>query len=347
MRNYKKYMVVILGALAIGVLCLTIVIGENPKTKHPDRKGVVKVHVTGVTGAVEVDRDGNLSPEEQAAQSQLSSGPEIHEDARDETPPGVAVQEVQEGLNQDTAPGKTGPKQVGGAQGYSCRRDFSANHSSRNGQKVLLYVLHYTVSPNRGGWGDVYSIRDLFKILGFGASSTYIMDFEGNCLQIVRESDKAWTQGNFNGRSISIEIIATGRETRTQWEQAPLMRNGYLSAFSYDVMRRNGLPIRFVDPVGCEVQRAGYTDHNHLECGNNHTDVAPSFPFSKFKSQLRQRITEAGNRVSKLDRARCRKINWWRKHRPGGQSRANAVFRKRALLKRGFNCTSLGLARVQ
>jgi hypothetical protein len=50
-------------------------------------------------------------------------------------------------------------------------------------------------------------------------------------------------------------------------------------------MARNGIPIRRVDPIGCNFI-PGYTDHNALECGNDHTDVLPNFPWDVLGKQL-------------------------------------------------------------
>ncbi|HEV7494474.1 hypothetical protein [Baekduia sp.] len=56
-------------------------------------------------------------------------------------------------------------------------------------------------------------------------------------------------------------------------------------------------PLRFVDPVACAPQ-AGYTDHYHLECGNDHVDVAPSCAGGNVLSDLTVSIAPFGAHCS-------------------------------------------------
>jgi N-acetyl-anhydromuramyl-L-alanine amidase AmpD len=207
---------------------------------------------------------------------------------RDETPDEVPA-EVLESGQDDTSilAEKLNPDPVGGAQTVTCRKDFSGTvYSSRNGQKPTEFILHYTVSPNRPGWGDVLGIRDYFKRTRI-ASSHYIVDFEGHCLQMVPTTHKSWTQGAANPWAISVEIIATGRETKAEWLRSPLFKRRVLAGLARDNMKRHGIPLKRVNPTGC-VFVAGWTDHNALECGNDHTDVTPGFPYVEFSKQLRE-----------------------------------------------------------
>lgn len=171
-------------------------------------------------------------------------------------------------------------------RGVSCRTDFSGGvWSSRNGVRPTEWILHYTVSANRPGWSDVEAIENYFSNTRVG-SSHFIVDFEGHCLKMVRGSDKAWTQGNANPWALSVEIIATGSESAAQWKASPLFKRQILAKLSRGVMDSWRIPIRRVDPVGC-VFPAGWSDHNHLECGNDHHDVNPHFPFKVFARQLK------------------------------------------------------------
>lgn len=264
---------------------------------------------------------------------------------RDETPKGVSIDELRqaqaktETLSSDL-PALDAPLPVGGAQNYECKQDFAGQvYSARApGSKVVQFVLHYTVSPNTTGWGDVLAIRDYFRRSRVG-SAHLIVDFEGHCLQQVPWSQKAWTEGSFNSMSESVEIIATGKETTAQWEASPLIRKKILASIVRDRLRARGLPLKFVDPNGCIPQR-GYTDHNHLECGNSHTDVAPSFPFKVFQRQL----VDGPGVVTATDRRTCAKVNSWRKAgRPyGGPWSTNTQRRSAALADRGVKCLGKG-----
>jgi N-acetyl-anhydromuramyl-L-alanine amidase AmpD len=227
----------------------------------------------------------------------------------------------------------------GGAQNYACATRYVVNRSSRGGVRPTMFVLHYTVSGNRPGTGDLDAIRGLFNSPSFGASSTYGIDFEGNCQQWVPESQKPWTQGAQNPRSISVEIIATGRESRAQWLASPLIRNGRLAALARDSMRRNGIPLTRVDPVGCGAP-AGWTDHDSLECGNSHTDVRPSFPFDVFARQLRAGV----NAPSKVE-TWCRKVRYYRalpKRSKTTAKRRLAEERVKLAAKAGYVCGPTG-----
>lgn len=94
-----------------------------------------------------------------------------------------------------------------------CRTLFVNNQSSRNGVRPIWFVLHYTVSPNVPGWADVLSVVGLFNRSSSQASSTFVEDAEGHCAYIVPIERKAWTQAAGNSLSVSVELIATGKES--------------------------------------------------------------------------------------------------------------------------------------
>jgi hypothetical protein len=201
-------------------------------------------------------------------------------DLRDETPPGVPNAQLKTGEQKTDKLGSslpTEPQAVGGAENYSVKQDFAGHVYSDfiAGVTPTEACIHYTVSPNLVGWGDVLGTQAYFIHTRVG-SSTFIADFEGHVLQMVPLSKKAWTQGSFNPKCrFSIEIIATGKETRAQWLASPLFRRRILASLMRDNMRKYGIPLKFVDPQGCTAP-PGWTDHDHIECGNEHTDVAPS-----------------------------------------------------------------------
>lgn len=187
-----------------------------------------------------------------------------------------------------------------------CKTDLVRNHSSRNGARPALLVAHFTVSANRDGWGDVDAIVDYFDNARAQASSTYVIDFEGNCAYIVPETAKPWTQGYFNPWSISIEFIATGQER--VWDERALRKGARVFA---DAAARWGIPIRRAKTSGCQIVSAGVTDHDALGCGNNHTDVKPYFPMAKFIRYVRAAASASKPKYRvcawkpKMRRARC------------------------------------------
>lgn len=178
-----------------------------------------------------------------------------------------------------------GPPATGKTVGPKCQVDYSGHVYSDRTARPTEFVLHYTVSHNAKGWGDVYAIRDYFKRTRVG-SAHFILDFEGHCLKMVPLRSKAWTQGNANSYAYSVEIIAYGNEPAREWKAAPIFRDKILAGLVRRVMDYGGLPLRRVDPDGC-VFVPGWDDHEALECGNDHQDVTPHFPYRLFGRQLR------------------------------------------------------------
>lgn len=153
-----------------------------------------------------------------------------------------------------------------------CTTKLVQNFSSRRGVRPRVFVLHYTVSANRPGIGDVNAIVGLFDRPSFAASSNYVIDNEGNCAYIVRESDKAWTQAAANSFSISVEVINTGSES-TYADGAGLRK---IALVASDALKRWEIPVQQGLVVGCVIKRPGIIDHNSLgACGGGHHDITP------------------------------------------------------------------------
>lgn len=178
------------------------------------------------------------------------------------------------------------PRSLAAPEQPGCKTDLVRNSSSRKGARPALLVAHYTVSENRSGWSDVDAIVSYFDQPRAQASSHYVIDFEGNCAYIVNEAAKSWTQGFFNPWSISIEFIATGKER--VWDERALRRGAKVFAAAAE---RWGIPVQQAVTRGCEIVRAGITDHDALDCGNSHTDVKPYFPMSRFLRYVRDAAT--------------------------------------------------------
>lgn len=208
----------------------------------------------------------------QAATSNLAG----HKDARDETPPGAPAKVIRAAKKQqatfsrlDRLPRNfplSAPSQRG------CRTELVQDFSSRYGVKPRIFVLHYTVSPNRAGWSDVNSVVALFNTWAFQASSNYVIDGEGNCAYIVREVDKAWTQAALNPDSISVEVINTGHEPLYA-AAAGLAKIGLVVS---DATCRWKIPLQQGLVVGGLVKRHGIVDHSSLGvAGGGHHDITP------------------------------------------------------------------------
>lgn len=216
-----------------------------------------------------------VAPEQAVADARETG---THQDARDESPATATGAELAAAKRQQLAFAAhdllpptiplAAPVQRG------CRTRMVVNKSSRYGVKPRLLVMHYTVSPNRPGFQDVNAITTLFNQRSFAASSTYVIDRDGNCNYIVAEAEKAWTQAAGNPVSISWEIINTGSE-RPLFTKSGMKK---MARIVSDSARRWGIPIRAGRVRGCVVVRSGIIDHRAFgACGGNHGDI---YPFS-------------------------------------------------------------------
>lgn len=284
----------IIGLLvAFGALALPDPEPEPPSIGVPSGTGVVHDQI------VTPDANTEISPSEQVAQGATGvlATPEIHEDLKDEQPPGAppnaGAKVAAASASVETEP----PVPPAGAQNYSCPRKFVVNYNSRRpGAKVTMFVIHYTVSGHKSLW----AIYRLFNTPSFGASSHLILQPNGLCRQIVPWSKNAWTQVSFNSVSESVEITAMGTESRSWWLRQRIFTRGILASIVRDRLRARGLPLRRVNPVGC-TPKAGWTDHDALECGNNHHDVKPTFPYDVLARQIRSGVVTPTQR-------RCREL---------------------------------------
>ena len=281
------------------------------------------------------------SAERQAKASQLGG----HDDSRSEDPPGVSSAEIDAGQQQQEKLAATDQLPVvsplAAPSQRGCVSRFVQNYSSRRGVRPRIFVLHYTVSPNRPGWGDVNAVVSLFDTASFQASSNYVVDNEGNCAYIVRESDKAWTQAGFNPLAISVEVINTGSEA-TYAGTKGLAKLGLIVS---DATKRWGIPLQRGATSGCTVTRPGIVDHASLgDCGGNHGDIRPYLVDQVISAAL---VARGRSNVTSVDRVTCRKLNWWRSHgRPAGLPERRAVKRRKALASRGVVCFRRGPVKV-
>lgn len=249
-------------ALALAILALILTafgVTAGGDTPAPPPSVDVPL-VTGVTAQITPDA-GTTAATGAVGDATIAS----HEDAKDEVTgaPANAVAKVAATANATP----TSPQPVAGAQNYSCPFKGVQNYNNRSA-KLIQFVVHETVSQP----GTMAAIWRLFNTPSFGASSHYLLEVWGKCQQIVPLSKNAWTQGPFNSASASVEIIAPAGSSRAWWLKQPIIKRGILAALIRDNLKRMGSPLRWVDPVGC-TPKAGWTDHEHLECGNDHCDV--------------------------------------------------------------------------
>lgn len=317
-------------------LTIVVTLDDTDKNGQPDQVTIVVRAADGAPVKV-------TAPAAVVEQAESSS---THEGQRSEQPDGVPAQQLDQAREQqeqlaatDQLPVVTpdaAPEQAG------CVTRLVGNFSSRRGVRPRLFVLHYTVSPNRPGWSDVNAIVSLFDRPAFAASSNYVIDREGNCALIVRESDKAWTQAALNPVAISVEQINTGREAN----YAGTAGLAKLARVISDSTRRWEIPVQRGLVQGCRVVRPGIVDHAQLgACGGGHTDIIP-FSTAAVIAAVRAHRAHAAQaaRVTAVDRRTCRKLTHWRQAgRPkGGLWEQRSVRRRRALDARMVKCTPAG-----
>lgn len=281
----RRRLTQLLAFLAIFLTSITVTVVYDPDGPGPAPTvtGQITIPLPGPDAVVDADNQFEPAEQRQAADpTPIDEGADVHEDMRDEAPPGLPL--AFRDVVAEKAKGLGPSLPVGGAQTYSCRRHFlptASRHRTRS--SVELEVLHYTVSPP----GSLDSIFRYFANPRTGASSTFGFEMTtGRCEQWVPFDKGPWTQLAFNSVSESVEIMARGNEPRSWWLAQPGLPQ--LAQLIADRLRARGIPPRFVDPEGCDVQQAGWTDHYHLECGNTHHDVMPNFPYAVFDAMVRR-----------------------------------------------------------
>lgn len=251
--------------------------------------GSITINVGGPHGTAEHTLTVPAAAVDDAKASEVAG----HQAMKDETPAGApngvieAAREQQDALAaNDQLPIVTpdaAPEQRG------CVTRLVQNYSTRRGVRPRVFVLHYTVSANRAGWSDVNAIVGLFDTPSFAASSNYVIDAEGNCAYIVRESDKAWTQAALNPVSISVEVVNTGHEA----SYAGTSGLAKVALVVSDALKRWEIPVQLGAVTGGVVTRAGIVDHGMLGvAGGGHHDISPFSVQQVVDAVKRQRASE-------------------------------------------------------
>jgi hypothetical protein len=178
LQAWKIWVPALVLLLGLGGITLTVTDdnGDNiPEHIHLDRQFRELPAATPPAAPVIADADNQLEPDEQAearkSQPDLAGNMDLHEDTRDETPPGVSAAEIKAGQQATNAlaeaEGIHAPRGVGGAQVFSCPNHLVRNRSSLTAKRVGT-ALHFTVSSPGSG----PAIIRLFDTPSFGAART-------------------------------------------------------------------------------------------------------------------------------------------------------------------------------
>lgn len=180
------------------------------------------------------------------------------------------------------------------------------NRSSRQGAPIRLLALHTTEGHNRPGVSDLDGLAGWFNNPDAQASSHLGIDQEGNCVRMVPDGDKAWTQAYWNPWCLSIEQVGFAAEKRQYWVRdyhKGLERVAQaLATWSVDT----GVPLRSgaVSSSG-NILRSGVIQHSKLgSLGGGHHDCGDGYP---------QRYVVLWARLFKLRRTRPKgwKVRAW------------------------------------
>lgn len=177
---------------------------------------------------------------------------------------------------QEKVVGKRAPK-------LKPERTKIGNHSSRNGVKPKLIVLHITVSHNRPGLGDIDAILNYFDQPSSGASSHIVNDREGHDARCVYDRDKAWTCAAYNSLSLNIEQIEySSARTRQQWLSESRKQLDNTALWIAYWSKKYDIPIT-------HSTRHGVCQHFELgAAGGGHSDCGPGYPMDYVLRKARE-----------------------------------------------------------
>ena len=193
----RALLAAILTILAALVVTITIVDEDGPDGPAA-AKTTITVRLAPSARAAVPDRE--LEVPKAAVAAVAASSADDHDGSKSETPPGVKPETLEAGREQQdelaaqdnlpvTPRPPPRPRRPGAAHGSSPATRAAA------GSPPACSSLHYTVSPNSPGWTDVDGITGYFARASTNASSNYVVDNEGHCNYIVRESDKGLDAG--------------------------------------------------------------------------------------------------------------------------------------------------------
>ena len=141
------------------------------------------------------------------------------------------------------------------------------NQSPRGSARPRLMVLHTTEGHNRPGTADLRGLAEFFDQPN-GSSSHKAVDAEGNIITMVADSQKAFTQCNFNSVSLAIEQIGFASQSKKEWvsEYHRGLRTVARQLAHWSI--RHDIPLRHSTVSGvCQHSNLGAIGCGHSDCG--------------------------------------------------------------------------------
>jgi hypothetical protein len=150
----------------------------------------------------------------------------------------------------------------------------SPNYSSRGGAGVRLIVLH-----TAEGARTIESLGSFFQGNVGVSSHTGADDKPGVIGEYVSRNNKAWTQAEFNGAAVSIELCGFAAWTEAEWKNNHHTMLENCAAWIAEEAAHFGIPI--VELSASQAQGSGRGVCQHCDLGvrgGGHSDCGPGFP---------------------------------------------------------------------
>lgn len=187
------------------------------------------------------------------------------------------------------------------------------NRSSREGAKPKLIFLHDTEG------GTIESVLVEFDNPDAEASAHVINNRKGQSARAVRDSEKAWSECEYNRLSLSIEQAESfASESKRQWFTSHDKQLSNTAAWCAEWSIKYGIPLRKGIILGNTVAiiRSGIVQHKDAgSIGCGHSDCGPGYP-QRYVVRLAKLIVEEhhlGRPHSKQATRLRRRINRQRK----------------------------------
>jgi hypothetical protein len=155
--------------------------------------------------------------------------------------------------------------------------------SSRGGTRVRLIVLH-----TAEGARTIESLGSWFQNPTANVSSHTGADDKPNTVgEYVQRQNNAWTQGNANPYSVSIELCAFAKWTPAEWAQHPNMLAN-CAAWIAEEAAALGIPIVRASAQQAQSGGTGVCQHVDLgAAGGGHWDCGGGFPMDQVISMAK------------------------------------------------------------
>lgn len=148
-------------------------------------------------------------------------------------------------------------------------------YSGRDINGVRIIVLH-----TAEGATTIESLGNFFANAGNGVSShTGADDKRGVIGEYVTRGNKAWTQANYNGAAVALELCGFAHWSRSVWlnQHENMLRNA--ADWIREESQRLGIPLTVLSDSAAQGGGRGVCQHINLGAGGGgHVDCGSGFP---------------------------------------------------------------------